>query len=653
MNFAKIILYLLFLGIPQLSSAQELHYDQYTTDDGLPSNTIYEIVQDSTGLLWMGTENGLVSYDGVSFERFSDPRLKDNDIIELEISKDGHVTFCNISNQYCRLEGENVKFFEIDFDIYIDLRSTPSKDYIYEVNGLSINDVSEIYEVSDSCVLPLHSLHFVAIDFDSLNGIILYDVIGNRNTDCEIDIEIIKIDSFEYLGGAVCKAIVRGEYYIVRSKEIWLVDSLLFHSEDFSSFTSMMKLNDKIYLTSSKGLTIYNQATGLTRDFLKSYELNFIFKDAEGTLWVSTVNDGLLKIFIEDFRILPKVENGEEIRDLIIVNSHIIALSYSNIVMYNKHLEIEKNIALNRSSDKSIIAVDNKVYLYEKKGGKQIELEGSGIDTQSFNNPIKFGFQAISLINDEIYFASRKYLFSATKSNFNLDEVKSLSRVSKANVIIESGDQNSIYIGTDNGLFSYNINDGILTQSENIFRNRGIKSLLLDEEEMLWVGTSNDGAYSIDDNGKIDSINLMDCIGSSTINDVIRYGEYLFLATPSGVVKYNLNNKKCFVLNEYAGLLTNNIRKIDVLSLDSIFITQGKDIIMVNNSMFDSDVTSPKLILKSFFVNNRARVLNNKTSIFEYTENNIDVQFDFYTFRNPGNKKLKYRFYKRFVMDNF
>ncbi|MFT6783008.1 MAG: AraC family chitin signaling transcriptional activator, partial [Saprospiraceae bacterium] len=87
MNFANIFLTVLLLVIAQHSSAQELYYDQYTTNDGLPSNTIYEIVQDSNGLLWMGTENGLVSYDGVTFERFTDSRLMDNDIIELEISK--------------------------------------------------------------------------------------------------------------------------------------------------------------------------------------------------------------------------------------------------------------------------------------------------------------------------------------------------------------------------------------------------------------------------------------------------------------------------------------------------------------------------------------------------------------------------------------
>ncbi|MFT6337136.1 MAG: ligand-binding sensor domain-containing protein [Saprospiraceae bacterium] len=77
----KILLYILLLVLSQTSSAQDLNYDQYTTDEGLPSNTIYERVKDSAGLLWMVSENGLVSYDGESFVRFSVPRLRDNDIL--------------------------------------------------------------------------------------------------------------------------------------------------------------------------------------------------------------------------------------------------------------------------------------------------------------------------------------------------------------------------------------------------------------------------------------------------------------------------------------------------------------------------------------------------------------------------------------------
>lgn len=66
----------------------------------------------------MGSESGLVSCDGVTFTWFSDTRLRDTDIIELEITKDGHITFANISNQYCRLEGDMQMIIDVGFESY-------------------------------------------------------------------------------------------------------------------------------------------------------------------------------------------------------------------------------------------------------------------------------------------------------------------------------------------------------------------------------------------------------------------------------------------------------------------------------------------------------------------------------------------------------
>ena len=39
----------------------------YNAADGLPSNTVYAIVQDTHGVLWTGTRNGLASFDGSRF----------------------------------------------------------------------------------------------------------------------------------------------------------------------------------------------------------------------------------------------------------------------------------------------------------------------------------------------------------------------------------------------------------------------------------------------------------------------------------------------------------------------------------------------------------------------------------------------------------
>jgi len=44
-----------------------VQFEQLTIEHGLPSNTVYRILQDSLGFLWFGTRDGLARYDGNTF----------------------------------------------------------------------------------------------------------------------------------------------------------------------------------------------------------------------------------------------------------------------------------------------------------------------------------------------------------------------------------------------------------------------------------------------------------------------------------------------------------------------------------------------------------------------------------------------------------
>jgi len=63
------ILFCLFFCVSL--NAQILLFHSYTTRDGLPSNVITSLHQDSRGFLWIGTNNGLSIYDGASFRNYS------------------------------------------------------------------------------------------------------------------------------------------------------------------------------------------------------------------------------------------------------------------------------------------------------------------------------------------------------------------------------------------------------------------------------------------------------------------------------------------------------------------------------------------------------------------------------------------------------
>ena len=88
----------LFLGFLSLNTApartQEPVFERLTIDQGLAQNTVYSLLQDRLGFLWIGTDDGLNRYDGYSFEvlrhETANPNsLSNNEIRALHEDKEG------------------------------------------------------------------------------------------------------------------------------------------------------------------------------------------------------------------------------------------------------------------------------------------------------------------------------------------------------------------------------------------------------------------------------------------------------------------------------------------------------------------------------------------------------------------------------------
>ena len=61
--------FFLLLTVPILAQ-ERARFDHFTTKDGLQSNRIYSITQDSLGFIWMATDFGVCRFDGTSFRSF-------------------------------------------------------------------------------------------------------------------------------------------------------------------------------------------------------------------------------------------------------------------------------------------------------------------------------------------------------------------------------------------------------------------------------------------------------------------------------------------------------------------------------------------------------------------------------------------------------
>ena len=63
-----ILFRLLLLSTLSFSQKENLYFETFSTEDGLPHTVVIDVVQDSKGYLWFATAGGLTKYDGYNFD---------------------------------------------------------------------------------------------------------------------------------------------------------------------------------------------------------------------------------------------------------------------------------------------------------------------------------------------------------------------------------------------------------------------------------------------------------------------------------------------------------------------------------------------------------------------------------------------------------
>src|SRR5690349_12124035 len=77
---------LLVLVLSTNKALAEFRFNSWTTDTGLPQNTVSDIRQTRDGYLWLSTLDGLVRFDGVRFtvfNRANSPGISSNRFLRL------------------------------------------------------------------------------------------------------------------------------------------------------------------------------------------------------------------------------------------------------------------------------------------------------------------------------------------------------------------------------------------------------------------------------------------------------------------------------------------------------------------------------------------------------------------------------------------
>ena len=98
----RALLFLFFLLSTSCLYGQDFPMLHYTVEDGLPSNTVYDVYRDSKGFLWVATDKGVARFNGIRFETFSTVNgLPDNEVFFMQEDKNGRLWFGTFNGQLC------------------------------------------------------------------------------------------------------------------------------------------------------------------------------------------------------------------------------------------------------------------------------------------------------------------------------------------------------------------------------------------------------------------------------------------------------------------------------------------------------------------------------------------------------------------------
>ncbi|HEX5047604.1 MAG TPA: two-component regulator propeller domain-containing protein [Gammaproteobacteria bacterium] len=240
---------LLLLGATATAAADAppLILEHLTTSDGLPQGTVMTTLQDSQGFVWLGTEDGLVRYDGRELHRYARSRGEPGSLpgnYVWQIVEDAH------SDLWIAVEGAGLARWDRRTDRFTSYRHDP-------------NDPSSL--ASDR-------VRTVAVDRNGLVWIGTFDAGVDVLDPTKGSIEHLRHDPGD-------------------------ADSL---ASDHVSTLALDRAGN-VWIGTDRGLSRRDAATGSVSrvgepQSLGDKEISSVIEDQTGTFWVGSFNAGLVRI---------------------------------------------------------------------------------------------------------------------------------------------------------------------------------------------------------------------------------------------------------------------------------------------------------------------------------------------------------------------
>ena len=633
--------------------------------DGLPSPTLYDLLQDDSGALWIGTDNGISRFDGVNFRNFGyEDGLNDVSIIHLYRDYLDRIWGMGYNGTLSCIDGEKIvpvnnynKIIGENLNQYIDrmhidslgrmwLATRSGGVYFIDKDGKLNTRYDSDFDKENKCLFfkDFGNFVFVSLVEDSYglsadNKLLKIDdeyFLWMDEEKMALHRNVIKIGAEEFLVSYRRKLshIKNGKQINITEFEKRIIDISRCDNEEV------------IVTVNSGGAFVYNldkqevNRLGLLEDLTISRS----FRDKEGTCWFSSLRDGLYYVNSFDFSLIENSENETDYKVLSITggDNSLFFLTYGQsiyslntgqkeLIARQFNVEIVSDFLSDlHYQDNGLLWITGTNYpayfpdatpavVRDLPTGLIISELKNGTLLFSGPNEINMVFPDLSFKNGEGWFEHR--IFSVFEDS-----------------------EGNILVGTMNGLYIYA--EGRYTRPAQFppITNTRITSIV-EMDNYRVVGTAGDGIFLFNED-TLFSLEENLPIGSVRINCLLNEGDtVLWAGTNNGLIKYTREHPSGNEFNHirYArcdGLPSNRVNDLFLMD-DILWVGTDFGLVLFENRFEDKILLPPSIKLNAIIVNN-VEVPVQDSVYLESDENNLRFMFEGISLKGPEN--INFRF---------
>lgn len=642
----KLCCFLFFFLIHQVVYAQTYEkLNNFTTDHGLPSNHIYDLLEDNNGFLWIATDNGVSRFDGKYFQNFSvKDGLPSSEALQLIKEQDGTIWINCYKQLPSYFDEKTNKFIVVKSDKLNEISKGLLRPAIScDGNLLFFNNLGTVSLKNKKPLAQNISPFSMAIDGKRTS--LTFSHVRKSKTDY---IKILFIHENKNQDSIFIKSTAKSLTYRLDNNKLYIfndpkfiyrlsikkLEPLDYHTDSVIApeKNSFQKLSNQTLISIGKTglISIFDKATfKLKYLFQAGPSANCTYIDRGNRLWVGTLDKGLL---LYNTNSIKRIQTPEQIINnnflsVAVKNNAVVAGNYYGQVLQVKDKQIKRF---------DITSVGRTTWLrkliYIPKGilavhdlGYSLNFKRSNAVTSRYGNAyIK---NAINLNDSLVIFSTNVGIVKLNTSNFSTTILSEKTGIAPA--LVKENDSTFYFAGSSD-LEQYHLktNTSGTIKLPKKWLNEKI-NILTSSNDFLFIYTRSDKILILKNNIEVASITAAEDLPEN-INSIFSYKNRIWLGSKTGIhiMNYSYKNKKFDFsiknISKTDGLPSNTINDFAAEN-DTIYVATENGIAIIPAD-YESQLYDIKLQLTSVKINQIVAPLANSYNL-KSDQNNITLQF--------------------------